>query len=30
MFVVWVREWFIGELKDMGGKGSFYSLGGVP
>ena len=23
-------EWFIGGLKDVGGKGSFYSLGGVP
>ena len=30
MFVVWAREWFIGELKNMGGEGSFYSLGGVP
>ena len=26
----WAREWFIGELKNMGGEGSFYSLGGVP
>ena len=30
MFVVWAREWFIGELNNMGGEGSFYSLGGVP
>ena len=30
MFVVRAREWFIGELKNMGGEGSFYSLGGVP
>ena len=30
MFVVWARGWFIRELKNMGGEGSFYSLGGVP
>ena len=30
MFVVWLREWFIRELKNMGDEGSFYSLGGVP
>ena len=29
IFVVWAREGFIGELKNMGGEGSFYSLGGV-
>ena len=30
MFVVWAREWLIEELMNMGGEGSFYSLGGVP
>ena len=29
-WLVGAREWFIGELKNMGGEGSFYSLGGVP
>ena len=30
MFVVWVIEWFIGELKNGGSGGSFYSLEGGP
>ena len=30
MFVIWVRELLIGELKNGGSEGSSYSIGGVP